>query len=217
MAPSPRSRLRKSGGGVVNARTRDVSSDEEGSTMTLLAGENVLLGNRRSRNEGVTNSASRLQTLSRRQADLRAELAHLQVQQEEEERREKEQEERRKKDEEEREQRRQEEEERRAKERHEKEQEDERRSSSASSSSPRNRSNVRGVAAQSQIAVSIRPLRPSAAIVSIAAQRGVLESAWLPLRGAIRLTVGDEVVLSRGRSATESAIQPMHMEFFLPR
>ena len=218
MAPFLRSRLRKGSGGVVGVRARDLSSDEEGSTMTLLASEDILRSTRRGRSEEVVNGASRLQSLSGHQADLRAGLAQLQAQQEEEERRAKEEEERRKKDEEERVRRQQEEEEeRRAKERQEKEQEDGRRSSLASSSSPRRRSNVRGVAAQSQIAVSIRPLHPSAAIVSIAARRGVLESAWLPLRGAIRPTVGDEVVLGHGRSAMESAIQPMHMEFFLPR
>ena len=201
-------------GGIVGVPEPDVSSEEEGSTVTLLASESLLKSVPRS--SGL-NGSSRLQSLSRRQADLLAELELLRTQQEEEERKVKEREERRKKEEEERARRQREEEERRAKEQLEKEQEEVRRSSSVSTSSPRARGNLYGVAAQSQIAVSIRPLRPSAAIVSIAARQGVLESAWLPLKGAIRPTVGDEIVSGRGRSATETAIRPMHMEFFLPR
>ena len=74
-----------------------------------------------------------------------------------------------------------------------------------------------GVASESQIAVSIRPLRPSSTILSIAARGGVTESAWLPLKGSIRPTVGDDVVLGRGLFATANAIRLMHMEFFLSR
>ena len=146
-----------------------------------------------------------------------AELELLRTQREEEECKVKEREERRKKEEEERAWRQCEEEERRAKEQLEKEQEEVRRSSSMSSTSPKARNHLYSMAAQSQIAVSIRPLRPSAAIVSIAARQGVLESAWLPLRGASRPTVGDKIVSECGRSATETAIRPMHMEFFLPK
>ena len=214
MVPFLKPRPKRSSGGVVGVREQDVSSEEEGSTVTLLASESLLKSvPRGSRSDG----SSRLQSLLRRQADLLAELELLRTQQEEEERKVKEREERRKKEEEERAQRQREEEERRAKEQLEKEQEEVRRSSSMSTTSPRARSNLYGIAAQSQIAVSIRPLRPSAAIVSIAARQGVLESAWLPLQGVIRPTVGDEVVSGCGHSATEIAIRLMHMEFFLPR
>ena len=156
-----------------------MSSEEEGSTVTLLASESLLKSVPRS---SGSDGSSRLQSLSRRQADLLAELELLRTQQEEEERKVKEREERRKKEEEERAQRQREEEERRAKEQLEKEQEEVRRSFSMSLTFLRAQSNLYSMAAQSQITVSIRLLRLSAAIVSIAARQGVLESAWLPLR-----------------------------------
>ena len=86
-------------GGVVGVREHDVSSEEEGSTMTLLASESLLKSVPRS---SGFNGSSRLQSLSRRQADLLAELELLRTQQEEKERKVKEREERRKKEEEER-------------------------------------------------------------------------------------------------------------------
>ena len=63
----------------------------------------------------------------------------------------------------------------------------------------------------------IQPLRPSAAVVSMAALGRVTESAWLPIKGSIHPRVGDEVVSGRGLSATEERIRPLHLEFFLPR
>ena len=192
------------------------SSEDEGSIMTLRTGENVLSG------ASKVNEQSRLAYLSQRQADLMTELSKLQRQQEEEEKVLKEREEARKKAEEERDRRR-EAEEKREKERQQRVQEEtaQRQASTVSppASSSRRRGRVPvGVASESQIAVSIRPLRPSATLLSIAARGGgVTESAWLPLRGAIRPTVGDDVVLGRGLTATADAIRPMHMEFFLPR
>ena len=214
MAPFLKPKPKRVSSGVIGVREQDVSSEEEGSTMTLLASESLLKSVPHS---SGSDGSSRLQSLSQQQADLLAELELLRTQQEAEERKVKEREERRKREEEERARRQREEEERRVKEQLEKEREEVRQSSSMATTSPRARNHLYGVAAQSQIAVSIRPLRPSAAIVSIAARQGVLESAWLPLRGAIRPTVGDEVVSGCGRSATEIAIRPMHMEFFLPR
>ena len=192
------------------------SSEDEGSIMTLQTGENVLNG------ASKVNEQSRLAYLSQRQADLMTELSKLQRQQEEEERVLKEREEARKKAEEERDRRR-EAEERREKERQQQIQEEVTRCQALAVSPPASSSRRRGrvpvgVASESQIAVSIRPLCPSATLLSIAARGGgVIESAWLPLRGASRPTVRDDVVLGRGLSATADAIRPMHMDFFLSR
>ena len=64
---------------------------------------------------------------------------------------------------------------------------------------------------------SIQPLRPSAAVVSLAALDGVTNSRWIPIKGDIHPRVGDEIVSGRGLSATEGSIKPLHLEFFLPR
>ena len=197
--------------------------EEEQGAVTLTTGESVLPGISRSSRARGRGGEDNLHLLSQRQADLLEELANVQREHEEEEKRIKEREEARREAEEERVRRRREEREKRETERQQRareaEEEENRRrpSNGVSSELLRGRGRLSGVAAAAQLAVSIRPLRPSAAIVSIAARRGVLSSAWLPIKGAIRPTVGDEVVLGRGRTATEAAIQPMHMEFFLPR
>ena len=99
MVPFLKPRPKRSSGGVVGVWEQDVSSEEEGSTVTLLASESLLKSVLRS---SGSDGSSRLQSLSRWQADLLAELELLRTQQEEEERKVKEREERRKKEEEER-------------------------------------------------------------------------------------------------------------------
>ena len=76
---------------------------------------------------------------------------------------------------------------------------------------------VPGAESGTQVAVALRPLRPSAVSVSYAALRRVTESAWLPIRGSIRPTVGDRIVGGRGLTCSVADIAPLHMEFLLPR
>ena len=70
MVPFPKPRPKRSSGGVVGVWEQEASSDKEGSTMTLLAGESFLKSV--SRSSGSSGS-SRLQSLSQQQADLLAE------------------------------------------------------------------------------------------------------------------------------------------------
>ena len=196
--------------------------------VSLSAGHNLLQGSSQDLGDSSADKSTEMRAIERREARLAAELAELHRRRALEEQRMKEREEaeRKRKEEEERrrreQQRRQEERERREGERQRRSQEEASQSpAQQGSSSPRRSGTSReaptGSAVETRVSVSVQSLRPSAAIVSLAARRCVLESAWVPLRGDIRPRVGDEVVSGRGPGVSDRDIRPMHMEFFLPR